>query len=938
MRKVLLLLTLISSSLLASAQTGSIAGVITDSKTGETIIGANVFIQGTQVGSPTDLDGKFTINNVKPGTYNLVVSFITYKTHIIPDVVVEANKKTTVTVGLVEDSQELEEVVVSGTRQMDTDFSLIGAIRESKLVVSGISSEQIIRTPDRDAAEVVKRVPGVTIMGGRFIVIRGLSERYNVSMLHGAYAPSMEADRRSFAFDIIPSAQIDQLLVFKSPSPELPGDFGGGVVKITTKSIPDANTLSVNYATGFRTGTTFGDFSQSPRSGSQLFGFNSGVNDLPTDFPASIKTLGADDPARPRAGRSLNNNWTPDQTSAFLDQSVSITGGLKFNLGKIQVGNITAINLSQSRTQFNVVRRDYNQYDFVNEEQDVIYDYNDQQNNLNVRLGVLHNWAFRFNENHSIEFKNLFNQINNSQYIYRSGLNYESTDAGNFQTFGGFSDVYRGVYSGQLVGKHKLFDSKTNINWVLNTGLSFRDMPDMRRYRRDVDLQTGTERTYVPVGTAQTYFLGRFYSNMSEMSYSGSVGVDHTLEINDKFLPVVSAGVFFELKDRSFDARNLGYTRGSSWDESLEYVSIDELFQPRNINGRDGLQFDEQTNASDSYDSQNKLMAYYASVSLPITSKLNISGGARIESNTQSLQSAETNGSPIDQDINVTRILPSANVSYNLTEQMLIRATYGQTLNRPEFREIAPFGFYDFEYNWVISGNPNLKTAKINNYDIRWEWYPTKTEMITFGAFYKDFENAIEMQFRPGGGSGGIKNFSFQNANSAFNVGIEMDVRKSLSGLTSSPFVNKLNILFNAALIKSEVEIDGQPTRQLMGQSPFVINTGIYYNNDEKGWQVSLLYNVAGRRLFAVGGYTDAGEVAYEDIYDMPRNVVDLSVSKTIKEKIQIKLSMSDILNQKYMLLQDGNDDGKFDKDKDQIIQSNRMGSLITLGLSYKIW
>lgn len=913
---------------------GSISGTVTDLKTGETIIGANVVIQGTQIGSATDIEGKFLLGNVAAGTYTLQISSITYKTHVVPDVVVEDGKKVMIDVSMAEDVSELTEVVVTGSRQYDTDFSLLQSIRESKLVVSGISAEMIIRTPDRDAADVVKRVPGVTIMGGRFVVIRGLSERYNVSMLHGAYAPSMEADRRSFAFDIIPSGQIDQLLIFKSPAPELPGDFAGGVVKIQTKGIPDANSLTVSYSTGYRAGTTFKDFQRGERGDLQMFGFNNGINDLPDDFPADVRQISGENQLN-RVGRSLRNNWSPENITAFLDQSAGVTGTFRFSLGKIQVGNITAINLSSSKTHFAVRRQDFNEYDFILNEPDPIYDYVDNQNNQNVRLGVLFNWAFRFDENNTIEFKNLFNQINNSQFIERTGPNFESNYYGKF---GGFSEIFRGLYSGQLVGKHNVFGARTKVNWVLNYSNSFRDMPDLRRYRRDVDTQNGSERNYLPVGAAQTYFLGRFYSDMTETGYSGSMGIDHTLEISDNFLPVISAGFFYDKKDRSFDARNLGYIVQLGYDPDLQTMPIDELFNRGNINTEDGLRIDEQTNPSDSYNAGNELTAYYGSVSIPIAKKITISGGVRIENNNQKLLSNFSTGERIDQQVDVKRVLPSANISYNLNEKALIRVTYGQTLNRPEFREIAPFGFYDFEYNWVLSGNPDLKTAKINNYDIRWEWYPSKTEMVTFGAFYKDFADAIEMKFMPGGGSGGIKNFSFENAAQANNYGIELDVRKSLAELTSSKIINNMNLLFNAALINSNVKLDNLPERQLMGQSPYVVNTGAYYNSEEQGLQIALLYNVVGRRLFAIGAYSDSGDVLYEDIYEMPRNVVDFSVTKTFKEKLQVKLSVADILNQRYTLMQDGNRDGKFDRATDQIVQENRFGSLFTLGLSYKVW
>ncbi|MFN3841065.1 MAG: TonB-dependent receptor domain-containing protein [Cyclobacteriaceae bacterium] len=932
-------LVLIFSTLLATVafSQGSIGGVVKDALTGEPIIGANVVIQGTQQGSSTDLDGKFLISNVAAGKYVLQISFVTYKTHLVNDVVVDNGKRISIDVQLAEDVSELSEVVVRGTRTIDNDFALLASIRESKLVVSGISAEMISRSPDRDAAEVVKRIPGVTIMGGRYIVIRGASERYNVTMLHGAYAPSMEADRRSFAFDVIPSGQIDQLLIFKSPSPELPGDFAGGVVKISTKSIPDENNITFGYSLGYRTGSTFNDFYQGKRDPIQSLGFNGGINDLPSGFPADLRGITNETSLR-EAALSLNNNWVPEKVSSFLDQSASFTGNFRFRIKNIEVGNITAINWSNNRNRYDVRRKDFNQFDEINNTPSLIYDYSDDQNNQNSRTGILFNWAFKINDNHTIEFKNLYNQINNSQYIFRKGQNFE----GNFfGQWGGFQEIFRGVYSGQLLGKHKLFNGRTNVNWVANLGQSYRDMPDNRRYRRDLDQQSGTERTYVPVSAAQVYFLGRFYGDMTEDSYSGSVGIDHTLELNENFLPVISAGVFYDKKDRTFIARNIGYARDAfGWNTDLEYLPIQDLFVPDNIYppSGNGLIIDEQTNGSDSYTSSNELTAYYAGLTLPFGKKVTLSGGVRVEDNLQVLSTATKTGDDIAQQVPVKRVLPSANLSYNFTENMLIRATYGQTLNRPEFREIAPFSFYDFEFNWVYSGEPNLRTAKIQNYDLRWEWYPSKTEMITLGGFYKDFTDAIEAVYVPGAGSQGAKGFRYANATSAHVYGVELDIRKSLAGLTSSRFVDNLNLLFNTALSKSSVDVGAQPERPLMGQSPYVVNAGLYYQNDESGLQVSLLYNVVGRRLFAVGGYTDMGDALYEDIYEMPRNVIDFSVTKRFGERLQGKLTVADILNQKYVLMQDGNRDGIFDRKRDQIVQENRFGSLYTLGFTYRIW
>ncbi|MBL7839118.1 MAG: TonB-dependent receptor [Cyclobacteriaceae bacterium] len=934
MQKALLsLVALILSAGVAFSQ-GSIAGKITDEKTGEAIIGGSVLVQGTSIGTSTDIEGNFLIGSVPAGTYSLQITYVGYQNTIVPNVVVENGKRITIDAKISDATSQLEEVVITGTRSVDNDFSIVREIRESKLVVTGISAEMITRSPDRDAAEVVKRVPGVTIMDGKYIVIRGLSERYNVTLLHGAYAPSMEADKRSFAFDIIPSAQIDQLLVFKSPSPELPGDFAGGAVKITTKSIPDESSITVGYSLGYRAGTSFNDFYRGKRSGSQLIGLNGGANDLPSGFPSYV-TSSLPQGELDNAALSLNNNWTPEKTSAFLDQSASVTGAFKFNAGKVQIGNITAINWSNTFTRYDVQRGAFNNYDEINNKPDPLYSYKDDQNNQNTRAGILFNWAARINANNTIEFKNLYNQINNSQYIYRQGPNYTNNA---YFGFGGFREIFRGVYSGQLLGKHKLFDGKTNVSWVVNAGKSFRDLPDNRRYRVNIDQSNGSERLFIPSVSSPNY-LGRFYSNMDEHSVGGSVNIDHTIEVTENFLPVLAAGVFVERKERDFDARNMGYIKGSNYDPNagLEDLTIRDLFaNPANF-GTTGLVLSEQTNGSDSYSASNHLVAYYGSLTLPFGKKVTLSGGARIENNKQDLQSAYINGDEVAPLKRVVRVLPSANLSYNISDKMIVRTTYGQTLNRPEFRELAPFGYYDFEYNWVTVGNPQLKTAQIHNYDVRWELYPSKTEMITVGAFYKKFTNAIEVYNELSGSE--TKTLSYKNANSADAYGVEIDVRKSLAGLTGSKFVDNLNILFNTSLVKSRVQVEDQPERPLMGQSPYVINAGVYYNNDNAGLQVAILYNVVGKRIFAVGNYNaSSGIVSDPDIYELPRNVLDFSITKKFSERMTAKFAISDILNQRYTLLQDGNNDGEFSRSKDQIIQNNRFGSLYTFGLTYKVW
>ncbi len=935
MQKIYFLAILSFSSFFAQAQ-GTIAGTIKDSKTGEAVIGANVVIQGSTQGSATDVDGNFVIPNVQEGTYTLQISSVTYKTHTIPNVVVETAKKITINVDLHEDVSELEEVVVQGTRQTDTDFDLLKTIKENKLVVSGISAQQIAKTLDRDAAQVMRRIPGVTIRNNEFVNVRGLSERYNVVMLHNAYAPSVETDIRSFSFSIIPSSQLDQLLVYKSPSADIPGDFAGGVIKVNTKGIPDENRITLDYSTQYRVGTTFETFNHQQRDGGHFTGLNNGFYDLPSGFPADLRQVTGD--AQQNAGRSLKNLWSTQSSTAIPDQRLGLTFTRKFKLGKIDVGNVTALTYSNTFTIFDVQRSDFNAFNTTNNVQSPIYLYNDRQNNQNIRSGILFNWTFKLNDNHRIDFKNLLNQNSTDQYVSRKGVNFES---GVNVDNGSFDKVYRGIYSGQLVGTHKLFGAKTNLEWVAAYNKSNRDQPDYKRYRTDVDGTNGTKTLFVPVGAAAAEFLGRFHSKLSENSFSAGLSVSQIIPITSKIelSPSLKAGFFFENKDRDFKARNIGYVRASSsnFDQSLLNGTIGALFETNNINNTTGIKIDEQSNPSDNYRASNRLLAYYMLADVPVTEKFRTSFGVRIENNTQILNSATFTNDPVNREYPVTVVLPSANLSYNFTEKSLLRATYGKTVNRPEFRELAPFGFYDFNFNFTNKGNPNLVTAEIHNMDLRWEYYPTKSEVISVGAFYKLFNNPIETVFNPGSGSLGAKSFTYQNAKNAVGYGAEVEVKKNLAGITNSKFVDRFSLLFNSAVIFSNIELGsaisaGQSNeRPLQGQAPYIINAALFYTDDERGLQVNLLHNVVGRNIIFVG-FED-----YPDLYLMPRNQIDLTINKRLSPRVELKAGISDLLNEDFLILQDGNKDKNFSSSEDQIIQRYKPGQLFSIGFSFQI-
>jgi len=282
---IAVLLLLVSTATMA--QTG-IKGVVSDKTSKETLVGATVLIQGTTTGSTTDLDGNYLITSLAPGSYNLVVSYISYKTQIIEKVKVEKDVMLEVNIDLEGNSVALEGVVISAKRQAGSEISMLSSMKMSSLVVSGISSQQINRSQDRDASEVIRRVPGITIMDDRFVMVRGLSQRYNTVWLNNASTPSSESDVRAFSFDVIPSSMLENILVFKSPAPDLPADFSGAAIKIFTKNNADKNSFSVSYATSLRPGATFNDFSNYRMSKYEWLGFETVAGNCPMIFRLTL--------------------------------------------------------------------------------------------------------------------------------------------------------------------------------------------------------------------------------------------------------------------------------------------------------------------------------------------------------------------------------------------------------------------------------------------------------------------------------------------------------------------------------------------------------------------------------------------------------------------------------------------------------------------------
>jgi hypothetical protein len=303
--------------------------------------------------------------------------------------------------------------------------------------------------------------------------------------------------------------------------------------------------------------------------------------DLPANFPKTLRDSRLTRNEIVQAGRSLVNTWEPETRDAGLDQRIGVTGAFRFNIGdKIKIGNITSLNYSNSFSNFGIARADYNEQDKLTGNRSIIFNYNDQQYTQSIRSGLLHNWAFKFGDNHQLEFKNLFNQNAISQYVDRYGTNLEAQQFADL-AFGSYDQVYRGIYSGQLLGNHSFKDETMKVEWMVGYNTSNRDQPDYKRYRKDIDVSNGEEQLYIPPGQAVSDFLGRFYSEMTENALTGSFGLSKILKIKGlpDFAPEIKAGGFYEKKERSFAARNIGYVRPViGFNDALGRLDIWDLF------------------------------------------------------------------------------------------------------------------------------------------------------------------------------------------------------------------------------------------------------------------------------------------------------------------------------------------------------------------------
>lgn len=905
------------------AQTVLVQGKVINLRN-EPVAGATIKVEETNKQFSANVEGMFRVSLEKGKKYSLLVSSTGYNSKLVSDI--DANSLNEDLVIVLEPKVVSgEAIVIRSTRRQESTVALISFQKNNTSLSNGLAADFIKRTPDKNTGEVLKRVSGASIQDNRFVIVRGLSDRYNSAMLNGALLPSTEPDKKAFSFDMLPAAMIDNIIINKTATPEYTGEFSGGLVQVNTRDIPTKRVFSVGIGFGYNNQSTLRDFTSNARNRFDWLGFDDGSRNLPDSFPKTAqeyRTLGKN-----AAGLNKQIELTKLFSGDAYVEEVRTAEPIKnyvityanthsFKNGG-QLGTLLSVNYRNARLMYNVGRAFY-EADGKN-----VFEYNDQQNHYQVTNGAVLNLSY-VQKRSKISFKNIFNQFYEDNYYSRTG--YNTNRLNDIRFYSSFLNQ-RTLFSTQLEGEHQLTKTGIKFKWNGNGGYNWKKQPDLRSalYARRI----GTNEAY-EIDPDDTR---RFYSDLKDFSVGTTGQFIVPMSWGGKDKQTLKFGGSNLTRVRDFRSRIFRYniTNFNSFIASNANKDLIAAFRPTNM-GISGYILEDFTNNQDRYFGASVLNAAYMMLDNKF-SDLRLVWGLRAENFQQLLTSKIQTG---ERSVLLTKkwdFLPSVNLMYSLNSKQNFRLSASRTVARPEFRELAPFAFFDYETNYGVKGDTSLRRSSVLNYDARYEWYPKSNESITIGAFYKDFTDPIEFRLDPASNADSRRYF-YQNATSARTYGLEIEVRKGMEFL--SPSLKNLFFFGNYTLTSSEVRFNDlsagdkeiTAARPLQGQSPYLINAGFQWTSEK--FNASLLYNRVGERLALVGN------TEFPNVYERPRNQLDFQISKKIlSNNGELKLNIADMINNPFYFYENIDQSFAFKKGVDRMFSNYKPGTTVTLTFTY---
>ncbi|PTQ78185.1 TonB-dependent receptor [Nitrosomonas oligotropha] len=883
---------------------GTISVQVISAETQKPVKDVQVFLSGLKEKFRTDEQGQIT-TTIPAGSYSVSLLHNAYSSQTLDDVRIEQDQNTPLSFKLTPAGVELAEYVVLEPHLAGTVASVIEEQRTATSVATVLGAEQFSRAGDGDAASALRRASGLTLVGGQFIFIRGLGERFSSTLVNGAAVPSPDATRRVVPLDLFPTNILESVMVQKTYSPDRPAEFAGGTIEMRTRGIPDAFFFNLNLQTGMNDNTTFQDGLTYKGGGADFTSYDDGARALPDSLadatkdgvpikPASVFNPNGFTPAQiEKFGEDLSGVWNVDRKKRGPDTGMQASMGDSFTFGDFRLGYIAAAGWKREFRKQNEINREFVAADTGDGSLRKVQDFRMQRSLSEVQVTGYVGTELHYKEDHKVFAKTMFLR----QAFDEARISQGFTDAET-------NDIRRTrlkFFSNQLLmtqvgGEHRFDRLKDlSINWLYTNATANREEPKTRDYRFDSDRQGN-------------YFFAQRADN-NQVMYADLVDKDQSWRVDGK-LPVqpsfdhkitLGSGFITQSKTRDSAIQRFNYFpvgRDGFSSAVLSQSSLESILRPQYI-GANGFQLRDVTRPSDKYTASQDLFSYYGKMDWLMYDRINITGGLRWEDNDQRVNTFTLNNTPTTAQLKRVDMLPSVVGTLFLTDKQQLRAGFSQTLSRPDFRELSAAPFTDINTNQETVGNPNLKQTSITNWDLRWEYYLSPTENIFAGFFWKDLTKPIELVAVPG--TAGLN--TYQNTDKANIYGFELELLKKLDFV--HPVLQNFyaggnytwsasNVQLNADNLKAQTTND----RQLQGHSAQIVNFQIGYDNPQWKTQATLLYNVSSKRIMA------AGVLGAPDKYEQPVHQLDFVFSQNLYRGLSMQVSMQNLLDSEIRITQ----------------------------------
>lgn len=890
-----------------NAQTGKITGKILDGEYNDVLPFANVLVKGTEKGTTSDFDGNYTIE-LEEGSYTLIFSFVGYDSKEISEVIVRNGEVTELTVTISPSSASLDEVVITTTARRNSEQSVLNLQKNSATLMDGLSIESINKTGASSIASAIKSVPGVSVQDGKYVFVRGLGDRYTKSILNGMDIPGLDPDKNTIQMDIFPTNILENILVMKSASAELPADFTGGVVDIITKDFPTKKQMRISFSGGFNPSMHFKENYVNYQGGATDFlGFDDGTRELPISPDLNIPNPAAqNNGSLDNITRAFDPQLAAERNSSMPDFSFGFSYGNQFEVGDNKLGVIASLDYKNTTTFYEGFENGIYQKPEERDEFNLLFDRR-QTGDLgsnNVLASILTGLTYKTSKSkyslNVLHIQNgesraaLFDQrteISNAIDVVKDNLEYTE----------------RSITNLLFAGKHTNDDASFTTEWKLSPTLSRVNDKDVR-LTTFIEDQNGNFTISSDAG-----FPNRIWRDLEEVNAVGKLDFTKKYNLFDKKASFKFGGLYsYKQREYSIYSYEIAFLNLSPtvFEGNPNAILADEnIWTPQN---NSGSYIRGNFEPANSFDANQNTAAAYISNEFKIGSKLRTILGLRAEYFTTFFTGQNNSGTEIldnEQLLDELDFFPSANLIYEFDEKTNFRVSYSKTTARPSFKEKSLVQIADLLTGTIFLGNIDLKPSYIDNFDFRFEFFGEESQMFAISSFYKSFIDPIELvafsviapnQFTP------------RNSEAAQVYGLEFEARKNFGFLTEG--LKDLSLNVNVSIIESKIEMgkgegqefdsrqafarDGETikdTRELQGQSPFLINAGLNYNNQTIGFETGLFYNVQGKTLEVVGFGKNP------DVYVQPFNSLNFNLSKTIgKEKnASVSVKVDNILDAK---------------------------------------